>query len=243
MHVGLNLVYLVPGDTGGMEVYARELIPALVAAAPGTRFTAFVNREATAAGDGPWAELIDSVTVPVHASSRAQWVRGEQQLLPGLASRAGVDLVHSLASTAPARGAFRRVVTIHDLIYRVHPEAHAGLRTLGMRVLVPLAARRSDRIIAVSRSTRDDILTHLSVSPEVVDVVPQGLGATARVAPLDEATLRDRVGEAPTQEPAAPTRCSRTGRAGAATRAGDSGISDLARARAARAHRRFGSRG
>jgi hypothetical protein len=30
-HIGLNLIFLVPGETGGMEVYARELIPALVA--------------------------------------------------------------------------------------------------------------------------------------------------------------------------------------------------------------------
>ena len=27
IHVGLNLVFLVPGETGGMETYARELIP------------------------------------------------------------------------------------------------------------------------------------------------------------------------------------------------------------------------
>ncbi len=54
-HVGLNLVFLVPGETGGMEVVARELIPALVAEAPaGMRFTAFVNREAAAVGGGPW---------------------------------------------------------------------------------------------------------------------------------------------------------------------------------------------
>ena len=33
-HVGLNLVYLVPGETGGMETYARELIPALREVAP-----------------------------------------------------------------------------------------------------------------------------------------------------------------------------------------------------------------
>src|SRR4051812_37637893 len=32
MHVGLNLVFLTPGETGGMEIYARELIAALVAA-------------------------------------------------------------------------------------------------------------------------------------------------------------------------------------------------------------------
>ena len=29
VHVGLNLVFLVPGESGGMEVYARELIPPL----------------------------------------------------------------------------------------------------------------------------------------------------------------------------------------------------------------------
>ena len=69
-------------------------------------------------------------------------MRGEQQLLPGAAQRAGVDLVHSLASTGPAWGRFKRVVTVHDLIYRHFPEAHAGMRSLGMRVLVPLAVWR-----------------------------------------------------------------------------------------------------
>lgn len=54
MHVGLNLIFLVPGETGGMEVAARELIPELIKAAPDVRFTAFVNREAAAAKDGPW---------------------------------------------------------------------------------------------------------------------------------------------------------------------------------------------
>src|SRR5579872_3562053 len=158
MHVGLNLIFLVPGETGGMEVAARELLPALVQAAPEVSFTAFVNREAAAAKDGPWGELLPAVTVPVNARNRAQWVRGEQLLLPRLAAHAGVELVHSLASTAPAWGRFRRVVTVHDLIYARFPEAHAGIRDLGMRVLVPLAVRRSQRVMADSHSTRDDLI-------------------------------------------------------------------------------------
>ena len=176
MHVGLNLVFLVPGETGGMEIAARQLIPELVAAAPEVRFTAFINREAAEAGDGPWGSVVPAVTVPVRASRRAEWVRGEQQLLPRLAARAGVDLVHSLASTAPARGRFRRVVTVHDLIYAVYPEAHAGLRSLGMRVLVPLAVRRADRVIAISAATRDDIVGRLGTPESKIDVVPNGLG-------------------------------------------------------------------
>jgi glycosyltransferase involved in cell wall biosynthesis len=190
MHVGLNLIFLVPGETGGMEVAARELIPALVKAAPDVRFTAFVNREAAASKDGPWGELLPSVTVPVNARDRIQWVRGEQMLLPRLAAREGVDLLHSLASTAPARGRFRRVVTVHDLIYARFPKAHAGIRDLGMRVLVPLAVRRSDRVIVDSQSTRRDLMELLGTSEDRIDVAPLGLGAVKRSDPLPEPELR-----------------------------------------------------
>ena len=190
VHIGFNLVFLVPGETGGMEIYARELIRALVEASPETRFTAFVNREAAAAGGGPWGDLIPSVTVPVHARNRLEWVRGEQLLLPALARRAGVDLLHSLASTGPARGTFRRVVTIHDLIYRVAPEAHLGLRGLGMRILVPLAARRSHRIIVDAESTRRDVDHLLGISLEKVDVVPLGRGLDRSASPVGRNELR-----------------------------------------------------
>jgi glycosyltransferase involved in cell wall biosynthesis len=190
VHIGLNLLYLVPGETGGMEIYARELIPQLVAAAPDARFTAFVNREAAEAGNGPWSELIEMVTVPVRARNRFEWVRGEQQLLPPLARRAQVDLVHSLANTAPVWGSFRRVVTIHDLIYEVVPEARSGLRARGMRLLVPLAARRSDRVIVDAAATSEDLRSRVGISSEMIDVVPLGIGSPQRAAPFPEVEVR-----------------------------------------------------
>jgi glycosyltransferase involved in cell wall biosynthesis len=199
MHVGLNLIFLVPGETGGMEVVARQLIPELVRAAPGVRFTAFINREAAAAADGPWGTLVPAVTVPVNARSRPRWVAGEQVFLPRLARRAGVDVLHSLASTAPAWGPFRRVVTVHDLIYARFPEAHAGVRDLGMRVLVPLGVRRSHRVTADSQSTRRDLIELLHADPEAIDVVPLGLGTPRRHPPAPEAQVRERLelGERP----------------------------------------------
>ena len=190
-NVGLNLIFLVPGETGGMEVYARELLAAMKGSAPvGMRFTAFVNREA-AEDPGPWRDLGKTVVVPVRASRRTEWVRGEQQLLPRLAAREGVGLLHSLASTAPAWGRFRRVVTVHDLIYRRFPEAHAGMRSIGMRFLVPLAVRRSDRVIADSQSTKRDLVELLNTPAERIDVVPLGLGLPARTPPADEHIVRE----------------------------------------------------
>lgn len=192
MHVGLNLIFLVPGETGGMEVAARETIPALVAAAPaGTRFTAFVNRDA---GPGPWDDLIEKVVVPVRVANRLEWVRGEQQLLPRLAMSAGVDLVHSLASTAPGWGRFTRVVTVHDLIYRHLPGAHQGMRSVAMRLLVPLAVRRSDRVIVDSEATKRDLIELLHTRPQRIDVVPLGIGALQRADPLPERDVRARFG-------------------------------------------------
>ena len=177
-----------------MEVYARELIAQLVEQAPpGTRFTAFINREAAAAG-GPWGELLPAVTVPVRARRREQWVLGEQALLPVMARRAGVDIVHSLASTAPVWGPFARVVTVHDLIYARFPEAHPGLRDRGMGLLVPAAARRADRVIADSHSTRSDIVELLGVSEQKIDVVPLGVGALGGASPLSAADTRGRFG-------------------------------------------------
>ncbi len=49
MRVALNLVFLVPGETGGMEVYARELIPRL---AERVELVALVNREAAGPSHG-----------------------------------------------------------------------------------------------------------------------------------------------------------------------------------------------
>jgi glycosyltransferase involved in cell wall biosynthesis len=193
-NVGLNLVFLVPGETGGMEVYARELIPALLEQAPpGVRFTAFVNREAASERGAPWNENLPAVTVPVSSRSRVQWVLGEQTLLPRAAAAAGVDLLHSLASTAPLSGRFRRVVTIHDLIYARFPEAHAGIRGKGMRMLVPAGARRSNRVIADSLSTRGDLIELLGLEPERIDVVPLGVGTVHRDRPLPASEVRARL--------------------------------------------------
>ena len=188
MRVGLNLVYLVPGETGGMETYARELLPRL-AARDDLDLVAFVNEEAAAAGDGPWGDVVPMEVVPVRARSRVQWVRGEQQHLPALAARAGVDVLHSLASTAPLRGPFTRVTTIHDLNFKLVPGTHFGLLGLGMGVLVPAAARRSHRIVVDAASTRDDLVRHLGTDPAKVDVVPLA-AARPSARPRPEAELR-----------------------------------------------------
>ncbi len=173
MRVGLNMAFLTPGEMGGLEVYSRELTVAL-ARRGDLELTLLLSRGA--AEDPSWRDLAQTIVLDLDPRRRADWVRGDQRQVPRAATRAGVELVHSLASTAPAYGRFRRVVTVHDLNYLVHPDTHSGLRTLGMRVLVPLAVRRSHRVITPSTSTRDDLVRRLGARADLIDIVPEGVG-------------------------------------------------------------------
>jgi len=192
MRVGLDLLYLVPGQTGGRETYARELVPALLERAPGLELVAFVNRDAGPRLAAELGEGVGAVVVPVSARSRPQWALGELALVSLAAQRARVEVLHSMANFAPAWGAFRRVVTIHDLQYRALGELLSWPVRAGTSALVTLAARRADRIIAVSAAGGEEIVAGLGVERERIDVVPNGV----RPAPAAPATsgVRERYG-------------------------------------------------
>lgn len=197
LHIGLNLILVVPDATGGVETYARELVPALCRAAPSVRFTAFLCREGAADGASWLDGDVQVCPVPVTPGRRFGWVPGEQTLLPRLAARVGCDLVHSIASTGPAMGPFRRVTTIHDLIYRVLPREHRGLRYLGARWLVarglvPLAAKRSHRVITHSRTVQSDLQRYIGLPAEMIDVFPLGAGRHPQVSSIAQSEIRRR---------------------------------------------------
>ena len=193
VHVGVNLLFLAPGEMGGLEVYSRELVTAL-ARRDDVRLTLLLNGLAGT----EWRELAPASVARVDPRRRVQWVAGDQVHAVRMAQRARVDVLHSVASTGPAAGRFARVVTVHDLHYRVQPEAHFGVRALGMRVLVPLAVRRAGRVIVPSQATREDLLRYTSVSTARVDVVPEGIGQEPSGAgDAEAARARVRAGERP----------------------------------------------
>jgi glycosyltransferase involved in cell wall biosynthesis len=68
-----------------------------------------------------------------------------------------------------------------------------------MGVLVPAAARRSQRIVVDASSTVDDVVRHLRVAREKIDVVPLGVGQEPTAAATPEGELRERfdLGERP----------------------------------------------
>ena len=54
LHVGLNVLHLVPGETGGGETYVRQLVPALLEAREDLRLTLFAGDEAYPVASFTW---------------------------------------------------------------------------------------------------------------------------------------------------------------------------------------------
>jgi glycosyltransferase involved in cell wall biosynthesis len=195
-HVGLNVLYLVPGAVGGSEIYAHELIGALGRARPSVRFTVFCGREAgpslRAAG---WPSNVVVRELAVRCAVKPARIAYEVAVLPFVARRAGVELLHSLGTTSPPFvPGTPAVVTVLDLIYEAYPDTFPRLSRYGLRALVGPAARRAARVITISEAVKRDVVDILRVPASRVDAVLLGHGMGVTVAPTDESTLRERLG-------------------------------------------------
>ena len=194
--IGLNLLYLVPGETGGTETYARELIPELVAARPEWEFLAFIGHGGIAAAD---VAAIGATPVLLPMPSRGRFLRvlGEQTLLPLAARHHRVELLHNFAMTGPRFAPMPRVTSTHDVIYASHPESHGTVMRLGQSVLVPIGARSAERVLTLSQASRDEIVKHIGIDAAKIDVVPIAARTPGPPTPEGELRARLELGDAP----------------------------------------------
>ncbi len=178
---------------GGLETYVRAVVPELLRLAPEVRFTVFCSppgRELLGSED--WAGQVELVTHPLLGLPGLKAI-SEMTVLGALAGRR-VQLLHSVAFTAPLRTRAVNVVMVPDVIWILFPdEDHPHTMRL-WRTIVPPIARRADRVIAISHTGAQEIVGHLRVPREKIDVVPLGPGTEDRASPTPEAPLRQRLG-------------------------------------------------
>ena len=192
----------------------------------------FCGNEAAAAFPDPeWPANVRVVRAPIDAAIKPLRLAAELTWLPAAADHHGVELLHSLGTTAPLHGRAVRVTTVHDLIYEHFPGAFPPAARRGLQLVVPAAARRSARVQVSSSYTKGDVVEHFGLDPAKIDVVPLGLGMRDVPEPTPEAALRERLElgrttrppqrqrRAPAQEPRAAHRGGRAApRAGARAR-------------------------
>lgn len=189
MHVGLDALLLsnAPGyRRSGIDRYLRELIAAMPAALGDDRLTVYAIAGTIALPEPIRFHPASSFTV--NPGLRVVW---EQTMLPRVARRDRIDCLHGGAFVLPARLSIPTVVTVHDLAFLRWPEQVPGRRARYLARAVRSAARQARRIVAVSESTKRDVVELLGVDPGRIDVTPLGVDPRFR-RPPGEAIARFR---------------------------------------------------
>lgn len=160
----------------GIEVYMEQLLAALSRTGR-VRITAF-----------SWAPLELGLprvreVVPIQRPHLSGWSATLWKLwfdqwysFRAVAPADGV-LVHGMDGFLPysLRPRDRAVTTVHDLGWHLHPELFDRRVRLMYQALFPWIRRRSDRFIAVSRYTADDLIRSTGIPASKIDVVYHGL--------------------------------------------------------------------
>ncbi len=81
------------------------------------------------------------------------------------------DTLLSPANTGPLR-AQRHVPVVHDLAFLHHPEWFNARFATWYKLLIPRMLRRSERVITVSGTIREELMRYYGVPPERAHVVP-----------------------------------------------------------------------
>jgi glycosyltransferase involved in cell wall biosynthesis len=178
MRIGVNALYLVPGDVGGTEIYLRFLLSSFAeissADIDSDEYFVFVNRE-TGADLVPAAPRFHLVRCGVRARYRPLRIIYEQVVLPFLLSRHCVDVVLNPGFTAPVAARCPSVTVFHDLQHKTFPQFFRRRELPFWNLLLWLAAEVSSSLIAVSEATARDIGAYLPRHATKTCVVPHGV--------------------------------------------------------------------
>lgn len=189
--IAFNALFLDPGVSGGPETYLRELVPSLAHVRPEAELAVFTTRRGAASLRGAgWHEWVTVHELSGDEGERGRRLLAEQLLLPAKTQR--FQLLHSLASVAPAFPRTASVVTLHDVTF-MRMRTFGRATTLAMRLFVERAARRADALIAVSASARDDVAAWFGFPADRLTVVPHGPGRSSVQEPTPEADLRAKL--------------------------------------------------
>ena len=160
----------------GTETFTREVSRRLPAAAPDLVWRFLASRPKPGLG-------VDVTVLPF----RRLW---SQVRLPIALAADRPDLLFVPGHVVPVAYAGRSVAVVHDLAFERHPEAYSPADRAYLQVTTRWAAARCKVLIAVSETTRDDLVERYGLAPERVRVVPLGISPPV-VPPAPAARLAE----------------------------------------------------
>jgi len=123
----------------------------------------------------------------VRTSSR--WYSWKEQLIfPLTLYRERLDLMHFTHFNSPILYLKKSVITIHDITPYFFPghKMKSPIRRLGFRLVFYSSVKKARKIIAVSHSTKNDIIRYFKIQSSKITVIYEGADKQFRILPEKE---------------------------------------------------------
>jgi len=159
----------------GIGRYIYSLIEAILAVDTQNQYTLLVNSRLSSTHP---VHQLDFSNLEIRIVNVAEVSVGQQFLLPIKLANSAFDIFHYPNFDLPVCVPFKSLMTIHDLTYVKHRDIyHTGrlLKNLYTRQIINLGIRRARKIIAVSKSTRDDLIELFNVHEEKIEVIYESI--------------------------------------------------------------------
>jgi glycosyltransferase involved in cell wall biosynthesis len=175
VHVGLSMLTLIPGISGGSETYARELARAL-ARTGAHEYTALVPPLAPDAGGGLPAVVAQGYPPSTTTPGRLRAMAGARLRPAALqALLRDVDIVHYPLTVPVPPVDQPRVITLHDVQHLDLPALFSRGERLFRKLAYDRAARSAADVIVVSEFVRGRAVDRLGLDPARVRAIWLGV--------------------------------------------------------------------
>jgi glycosyltransferase involved in cell wall biosynthesis len=176
MLIGIDASRVTVARRTGTENYSLHLIQELLVSCEVHRYRLYFN-EAPLPNLFPGHAELRVIPFPrLWSHVRLSWEMANRQ----------PDVLFVPAHVLPLIHPSRCVVTVHDLGYLYHPEAHTLAQNAYLRWSTRYNARVARRILADSEATRRDLIQHYGIEPGKIVVVYPGRDET--LAPITDPT-------------------------------------------------------
>lgn len=179
--IGIDIRVLASGRQSGIEQYVLNLLPVMIRQAPEIKFKLFFTAFREAKLSYPWMERENVELHRFYYPNRLMFVGARIFDRPRVDKLVGgVDVFFSPHFLlAPLQKKCRLVTTFHDLSFKRYPQFFSWRKKWwhGFEMNPRRQARRADKIIAISYSTRNDLASLFQVDPLKIKVIYSGVNA------------------------------------------------------------------
>jgi glycosyltransferase involved in cell wall biosynthesis len=174
LKIGVNTLFLIPGEVGGSEIYLRQTLLAIARQFQDVELVLFTNQENDVVLQKDLAEFkqTEFVRLDFRASNRYARIIREQIELPSKVRRSSVDILWSPGYVGPFHSSCPQVTSILDMQYKNYPEDLSFIARIVTNLLVNLAVRRNKAVITISAFSKHEIMKYMDVSSDQIYVTP-----------------------------------------------------------------------